>query len=878
MIISDLRIRMRALLQRRQVEVDLNDELQFHFQNQVDEFVKQGLSKAEAEHQARQRFGSFDQAKEQCRDERGILLIDELLRDIRFAFRSLLKTPVFLLIAIGTIALGIGVNAAMLSVVKRVVLHPLAIPEADRVVAVTTRSERNIERSPHTSASQFLAWRDGASSFELLAAVTAMRAQIAGPEGAQELHGLRITEPFSSLAGIPCLDGRLFSSADFEAGAPDVVVASERLIREHFQSGNRAIGQLLRIDGKAYQIVGVAGRVAPFPTDGIDFWIPLRFSPAQLTVRSRRDLEVFGRLRPQHTPAQAEAELNGITKQLEVDYPEWLKGRTVQATPVAAALLEEYRDTLIVLSGLALLTLFTCCANVANLLMARGMRRSHEIAVRASLGASRWRLARQLLTESCCLAFVGGILGIAVAWCLLRLADHALADSPFRSLMEPLDWSTGVSVALFSLALSIAIPLLVGIALALETLRSSSAISLRHGPSANPSGHASNSLSGVLIGMELAVSVVLIAGAALLIQSYFKLLHVDRGYAAENILSARIPTPNPRPSLEGRKAFFQDLEQRLGAIPGVTNVGLVTGLPLGGLTASVSLPASADEPVDPGNLRWATVNAVNVDYLRAMGLRLVAERWFEDEDTGSAAKVAVVNETMAREFWPGKDPIGMEIQPGVRIIGIVGDVRQEALHAEQGPAFYALYHQRETLAAAPQFVVLRTSVDPHSLIGSLRRTVSALDRSQPIADIRTMEQVLIRSVAQLRILSALVIGIAAVATVLAMAGVYGTLSYLVGSKVRDIAIRLCLGARARDVLASIAAGLMIPAAGGVLAGMFLSSAASTALSSWLYAVQPGDFTSTLAAAVLASLAAVLGGSIPAIRSLRVDPATTLRSD
>jgi predicted permease len=346
----------------------------------------------------------------------------------------------------------------------------------------------------------------------------------------------------------------------------------------------------------------------------------------------------------------------------------------------------------------------------------------------------------------------------------------------------------------------------------------------------------------------------------------------------DELLTARLPAPIPRPNVARRTAFFRALEQRLRATPGVVEVGFVTGLPLGGLSASVTIPPAPGQPVDPENLPWAALNVVNAGYMRAMGIRLVKGRWFEPSDGVGSARVVVVNETMARQFWKGAEPVGRELEPGARVIGVVRDIRQEALNVEQGPAFYALYDQRGTLAAAPQFVLLRTSVDPSSLAGELKRAVWSLERSQPVLEVRTMEDVLARSLTQQRIMTWLVIGFAVLSSILAIVGVHGVLSHLASSKIREIGIRVCLGARPSQVVSLVASSLLAPVAGGVLGGVILSLVVSTALTSWLFGIRPHDTLSFLAAVLLTAGAAILGGLVPVIRSLRVDPAATLRSE
>jgi len=557
---------------------------------------------------------------------------------------------------------------------------------------------------------------------------------------------------------------------------------------------------------------------------------------------------------------------------------DWLRTRRVIATTIREQLVADERTLLLTLSGISVCVLLICCANMSNLLLARHLNREREMALRVSLGATRGRLIRQLLTEAFTLCMMGTASGFLAGWGLMSISHNLLSDSRFKGLMTIGYQVVDLRIAAFTIILTIFTTVLFGLVPSLHFTRADLSEALKSLPKGLSRDRGGSPITRYLVALELAIAFILLTGTGLLVRSFVGLLSEDRGYTVDHLLTARLPIPSGisvTPSR--RKQVFHELIDRLERMPNVVSVGIATSLPLGGLNAKMTLQRPG-QPLDPENLPWVGINCVNPDYFRSMGIHLVKGRGFDSSDDENGMRVAVINETLQRQFWPGRDVIGQEIMEGIRIVGVVNDIRQEALDTRQGPTFYLPFEQRDGLAAAPNFLLVRTKGDPRGFIPTLRTLVGSVDHLQPLVDIRTMEEVLSRSVTQRRLLTALMTGFAALAVALSMVGIYGVLSYVVNNRRKEIGIRVCLGARQREVLILLTRQVSSSIVAGLLGGLTVSLLVAGVLSRWLFAVRPNDPMTLLIAAIVTATVALLGGIVPAVRALHFDPMEVVRME
>ena len=862
--------KLRALWKRRQLESDLEDELGFHLAMREQKNREAGVVES-----ARRSFGNPALVKEDLRNQWTFRAIETFWQDLRYAARMLRRSPGFTLVAIASLAIGIGANTAAFSVINAVLFRPFPLPSGERVTAIRVKSALAGETEGHASAAQFLAWRQVHNAFDVLAAVEGSRVQISGIGDPEEVRGLQVSSEFSQLTGVHPRIGRGLHEDDFRNASMRACLISTRLWRRRFSEAPGVLGRTVYLDSAPAEIVGVMPEDIAFPDSETDVWTALRFTPDH---QRRRSLDVYGRLRTSVPVREAQVRLDQATARAEMELPDWLKSRGVTVTPIREEVISDERTLLLVLSGIATCVLLICCTNIGNLLLARHLNRDREIALRASLGATRARLIRQLLTESLVLCVSGAVAGFAVARGLVTVGYGLLSDSRYKALVAQQDQVEDARVVGFTLLIALLTTVLFGLIPSRYFTRMSLNEALKASAGGRKSSYAESLLSRHLIAIELAVVFILLVGTGLLARSFAGLLAVDRGYTVDHLLTARLPMPGRKnETLTRRKQFFSQLVENLKATPGVRAVGVVTGLPLGGLNATITFPRPG-QPVDPENLPWVGINCVSPAYFGAMGIRLLQGRGFDSKDGETGTKVAVVNETLARQFWPNKDAIGQELTPGTAIVGVVQDIRQEALDTSQGPAYYLPFEQRDSLAAAPNFVVVRTSGDPKALIPALKEAVRAVDHLQPVLDIRTMEDVLSRSITQRRVLASWMGGFAALAIVLSMMGIYGVLSYLVNRRSREIGIRMCLGAQRRQILSLLARQLLLRIAVGLLAGLTVSLMLTRVLSRWLFAIHANDPVTLIVAAMITAGVALLGGLAPAVRAVSVDPSTAVRME
>jgi len=801
-----------------------------------------------------------------------------MLQDLRLCLRTFLKTPTFTVVAVLVLAIGVGANTAIFSAVDAVLLRPLPFGDPDRLVVVWERNIPRDRRSNVASPANFLAWRDAQQTFTDLAALTLSgTSNLTGDGEPEQLRVQNVTATLFPLLGAEALVGRTFLP---EEDVPDDTVAlvSYRLWQRRFGGDASVVGRSVTIGGRARTIVGVMPPGFSLFDDTVDLWYPAGFDDSAREAGGRY-LIVLGRLKPGVTIEAAQAGMDAITANLAAAYPERDAGWASNVVPLHEQVVGDIRPALLLLAGAVGFVLLVACANVANLLLARATARRRELAVRAALGAGRGRLVRQLLTESLMLAGAGGAAGLALAYGGLRVLVTLAA-----SLGIPrLDEAAIDAVALwFTLGLSVVAGVVFGLAPALTASRLDLNEGLRDG--ARGSDARGGRVRAALVVAEVALSLALLAGAGLLLRSFDRLLSVSPGFRPEGVLTMQVSLSGSkyRPD-EARIGFFEELTRRVERLPGVVAAGGISFLPLTGLGSATSFTIVGEPEPPPGEHPVADVRAVSGDYFRAMGIPLVAGRTFTGRERGEAARVIVINEAMAERFWPGQDPIGRKVAISWsdrvvdEVIGVVADVKLVALDDDvRATAYWP--HAREDVTYAGLTLAIRTDGDPAALAPAVVAQVRDLEPLQPVANIRTMDEVVAGSVAPRRVVMLLVTVFAAVAVTLAAIGLYGVIAAVVSGRTREIGVRLAIGARPADVLRQVVGQAMRLVGAGIAVGLAGALALTRLIGSQLFGVAPADPVTFGAVIVLLAAVGLAASLVPALRAARVDPVEALRAE
>jgi putative ABC transport system permease protein len=797
-----------------------------------------------------------------------------LWQDLRYGARILLKKPGFTLIALITLALGIGANTAIFSVVDAVVFRPLPYDEPARLVQV---QPVNLRRGvaggvPYPN---FADWQDRNRVFERIAAYAENSFIITGSDEAGRIRGAATTPGLFPLLRIKPAFGRAMLPEDDRVEASPVVLISHKLWRERFGADPQAIGKPLTLDGKSFAVIGVMPSEFQFPEEA-ELWVPVAHVYTRILAnRNAGSLRVIGRLKTGISLEQAQAVMETISRQLEQEYPNANTGWSVKLIPQHEMMVGDIQRTLLLLLGAVGFVLLIACANVANLSLARGAARRKEVAIRVALGATRLRLIRQHLTESILLALVGGGLGVLLALWSVSLLVTSLPDTMPRTDEIGIDGR----VLSFTCLVSILTGILFGLAPALQGSKPELNEALKEGGGKATESHGRNRLRGLLVVSEVALSLVLLAGAGLLIKSFWHLQQVNPGFNYENALAIRLSLSNYKyPEKKQLAAFYQQALARLETLPGVTSAGASTLLPLSGSGSRQGFRIEGRAPSSPDEILEAHDRSISPGYFRTAGIPLLRGRAFTEADNADAAPVVIINETMARRFWPGEDALGKRIKAGRttrEIVGIVGDVRHRRLDGDLTAEMYVPYPQNPDPWL--NFVV-RTGTDQKSLAAAVRNELRKIDRDQPITEITTLAQLRSRSVAQQRLNTLLVGLFAAIALALAAVGIYGVISYSITQRTREIGIRVALGARAGDVLRLVVGQGMALVFIGIAVGLAASFVLTRLMEGLLFGVRPTDPLTFIVIALLLSCVALLACWVPARRATKVDPMIALRCE
>ena len=876
--------RVRALLRRTHAESELNAELRAHIDALVEANVKRGMTREDAQAAAHREFGGVEQTKESYREQRSSPFLETLGRDIRFALRGLRRDTGFACLAIATLALGIGVNTSLFTVVHTVLLNPLPYPEPDRLVSLYERSVGTDSDEDNPVASgQFQDWRRQATSFQQMALVGDDAANLSdsGADGGGKLPEAIETRWCSytlfSILGIQPVQGRFFTAEDDRAGANGTVVLSYGLWKRRYASDPATIGRTILLNTKPYTVIGVLPSSFDYPDTRVQLWLPVAQVTSELDQSSRGShrFYVTARLKPGVTVAQASAELDAIEQRLHKQFPDELVGKHARAIPLTETLVHDVRTTLYVLMGAVVCVLLIACLNVANLFVARAATRRRETAVRAALGGSRRRLIQEQLTESLLMTLLGGALGTLLAYAGVRWLVAFRADLP-RANSIHLDREA----LLFTAAITLLSGIFAGILPALFGTRMETFSPLKETTRSLGGGRTRTRLRTVLLTAEVSLTVVLLIGAGLLLKSFAELRSVKMGCATANVLTMGVSLPDAKYDYGPPKTeFFDNLLSRVRSTPGVTAAGFVTVVPGNGHFSDNTFTMEG-RATRPGEFLDAAVRSADPDYFRAMDIPVRRGRYFTNSDQRENSNGMVISESMARHFFPNEDPLGKTLilawngDPHYEIVGIVGDVISD-LNRPQEPTMYVPLNEGRDGTGS---LVVRSNKDVTALALPIQKEVAAIDPDLPVSDVLTMEEIIGRSASGARFDALLILLFAVLALILAAVGLYGLLSYLVTQRTSEIGLRVALGAQQGGILHMMLFDGLRPTVVGLVLGLAGGAASAQLIRSVLFKVDPLDPVIFAAVTVVIVSVALSAGFIPALRASRLDPMDALRCE
>jgi len=873
-------IRLAGCFGAARREHDWNAEFQSHFEMHIEDNVRAGMSLADARREALVKFGGIEPVKESMRDRAAFAWFGAAARDVRYALRNLGRNPGFAATTIFSLTLGLGASLAIFTIADYLLVRPLPYRDASRLVMVWEANQKSGNNHIVVSPANYLDWKAQNDVLEGMAALAPIRSAVLVDKGRpEEFEAQAVSADFFPLLGVQPVRGRLFTREEDRPGNFGTVLISYRLWQSWFGGEDGVIGRTIEINSLSSTVIGVLPSNFHFLDRDVDLWAPLGLNPAEnYRKTSGRWMVSVGLLRPGVTATQAEAHMAALAKRLEEAYPAFNKNWTVAVEPLRDAMFRETKTPLLVLLSAVVLLLGVACANLANLLLARYHSRTREMAVRASLGAGRPRLIRQLLTESILLGGAGGVFGLILArWLVLGL--RALAP---RDLAQSAEIHIDLRIALVALALCILTSIGFGLAPALVTSRVE-LVSAFRGDSRSGFG-AGRLLRTWLVGAEVAVSVILLAGAMLLFRSLVGLEAVHPGMDPSNLLTFRVSLPLVRyRQAASRTQFFQRAIEQIERIPGVRSVSAASCLPFTGGCAGTTVNIEGRAPAKPGEALVASIQTVMPGYFQTLRIPIKSGRDFREADNVTAAPYRfIVNEAFARQFLRGEQPLGKRINawmdtenPFGEIIGVVGDVRALSIDQEPTPTVYYIH----THLSYPRMVFLvRTERSPALFAEPARQTVQRLDAAEPIANARTLEEVLGENFARQRFSAWLLAGFAAVALVLAAVGIYGVLSYSVTARTREFGVRAALGADVPHIITLVFQSAAWPVVGGLVIGIAGALVLSGLLKSLLFEIAPRDPVTFVLVPFLFAAIAGIAAVLPARRAARLDPMEALRAE
>jgi putative ABC transport system permease protein len=871
---------LRSLLRRNAAEQELGSELHFHIERQIEENIAAGMTRQEARRAATREFGSIEQVKEECRETRRANYLENLVKDIRYGLRMLRKSPSFTFFAVAVLALGIAANSAIFSIADAVLVRPLPYRDANRLVMIWEDSTAYGFPKDTPAPGNFSDWKSRNQVLEDVAAISDGSFNLTGSGNPENLIGKWVTANLFSVLGVSSALGRDFRPEDDVPGAPGVAILSYGLWLRRFGGDPQIVGKEISLNYEKCTVIGVMKRGVQFPDRETELWVPSRFTTAQLTNHGNHFLQVVARLRPGVSLKAANANLATIASQLEKENPDSNAKVGAFAVPLREELAGDVRPAILMLVGAVCFVLLIACANVANLLLSRATGRRRELAMRIALGATRGRVIQQMLTESILLAIFAGAAGL-----LLSIWGTKFLATLIPTGIEPMT-GTGVDgrVLLFTLAISIATGIVFGIIPASRVSQFQLAHSLKQGGGRSGVGSGGHRLRDALVISEVALAIVLLTGAALMIRSLQNLYHLDPGFRADHVLVMRTPLPRQKyEAFAHRTAFYEQVLARVEGLPGVVAAGYTTWVPLTNSGGATGITIEGKPEPAPGNVLIPNIRIISKDYMRALQMKLVEGRLFESRDAAGTLPVALINQTMAKNYWNGEDPIGKHFKvggyaqksPWITVIGIVGDVHQAGLDVPARAEMYLPYQQQDS-GYEPEYLAVRTYGDPMALAETVRQQVWSVDKEQPVAGVMPLEELVDENLASRRMQASLLSGFAGLALLLVTLGIYAVLSFAVTQRTQEIGVRVALGAQPRDVLRMIfSQGFKLFLMGAAI-GLGAAFVLSRALVHLLYGVSAYDPASFAGVTILLAAVALLACYVPARRATRVDPLIALR--
>ena len=881
-IASAIKKRVAAIFRRNQLDCEMDAELRSHIELHAEDLMREGAPRDEALRQARLAFGGLDRAKEECRDATGISFLESLVQDVRFGLRMLRKNPGFTAVAVLTLALGIGANGAIFSVVNSVLLHPLAYNDPDRLVTILHYGTAPV------APANYLDYRDQSKSFEAMGAAQAWSPNLTDVAQPERLMGLRVTQNMLPLLGIQPQVGRLFNQGEDTSGNDREVILSYGLWQRRFSGDPSALGKSMLLDGVSYAIVGVmppSFHFAPFWVTHAELWAPLSIE-SSAKGRGGNSLRLFARLKTGVMLSQARAEMATITARLEQVYPG--TNTNIVVTPLKEKVVGNIEAPLLVLLAAVAFVLLIACANVAHMLLARAAARKKELAVRTALGARRSRVIRQVLTENLLLAAMGGAVGLLLAyWGTRALVALSPADIPGVESV-----AIDARVVLFLLAVTALTSIAFGLVPALQSSDVSLTDALKENSRGSSDGVHRNRLRSILVASEFALALTLLIAAGLMIRTFAALESLDPGFNPHRVISMIVPVAGSSEADPGRRAiFYRQMLERVRSLPGVESAAGINHLPIAGdlwdrgfLIEGRSVPGPADLPD-------AIYRVATPGYFQTMGIRFLQGRDISDVDVAGAPLVVVINETLARTYWPNQNALGQHIafatDKSPMWMTIVGVVKDPILHDWTGNPYPELYvgafQDTDFLGISGAradyiTVVVRAGGDPAAMTSSVKSAIWSFDANLPITSVVTMDDVIAKANAQPRFEMLLLSVFAGIALVLAAVGIYGVMSYSVARRTHEIGIRISLGAARADVLMLIMRQGLILVLTGSAVGIVSALMLARLMTKLLYGVAPTDPLTFVAVSVFLACVALAACYIPARRAMRVDPVTAMRSE
>jgi predicted permease len=880
-MLSDLMFRLRAIFRAKSMDTVLGEELQYHLDRQIEKHIQAGVPIEEARRRVRLDFGGATQIAEECRDARGTHTFEALRQDLRYAFRTLRKNSGFTCVALITLALAIGANTAIFSVVYGTLLRPLPYADPDRLIVLNETHPRIGTIS--VSYLNFLDWREQNHVFSGMAVVAGVGYNMSGIAQPETISGQAISSNFLSLMGVHPMLGRDFDPSEDKPGASPVIMLTYPLWKSHFGARRDVIGSSVSLDGRAFTIIAVLPpdfrtTEATSVLEPLGVWLTKNAGAAERG--NRGDTAAVGRLAAGVSLARARVEMEGIAARLAAAYPQENNQFGIVLQPIRELFVGDLRPAILVLFAAVMFVLLIACANVANLFLMRAAGRTREIALRVAIGATGGRIIQQMLAESFVTAGLGGMLGLGLAFAGLRAMSSLIP----AVAMSGNGASLNGPVLLFAMGATVLSAVAFGLAPAIQSLRTAVYTRLKESGKSSTGGVRQNRWRTTLVVAELSLSVILLAGAGLMMKSVYRLVAVDPGFRADHLLRLDMGlTPSQYPNSTAIRAFWRRLLDGVRVLPGVESAALGTNVPLTNSHSRGDITVEGMPLPAPGSFPHPDRHVVSPGYLRTLGVRLLGGRDFTDADSDIAPRVAMINARLARDLFPGQDPVGKRFIAGrpdptkepawITIVGVVDDTRMYGL---ANPSRLEIYRPLAQTAPDEMDLMVKSRLEPASLTASIRGVLAAIDRNQPISSTSAMDQLVEESVGSRRITLILLGLFSGLALVMAGIGIYGVISYSVAQRTQEIGIRMALGAGRSEVMKMILLQGARIASTGLVIGIVAAFALTRYLEKLLFSVSPGDPGTFGMVAIVLAVVALLACYIPARRTLRVDPMTALR--